>query len=265
MSNFLVNGIDLYYEQYGQGRTLVLIAGLASDSQSWLPIVEELSQRYHIVLLDNRGSGRTKPLDTEITIEAMADDTIALIKHLNLSSVDIVGHSMGGFIALDCSIRYPEYVSKLILVGTSAFNSTCNNALFSDWVSYLENDMDKKLWFKNIFYWIFTKEFFEDREVVEFALNFATEYSYPQTDMAFKNQVKAIKAFNCLKDLPHVKSKTLAIFGEKDLLFSPKESIKILSAIPMLEMVTVSSAAHSVHTQQPKAFIRSIEAFLQEV
>ena len=265
MSNLLVNGIDLYYEQHGKGRTLLMIAGLASDSQSWQPIVEELSQHYHVVLLDNRGSGRTKPLDVEITIEAMADDVIALIKYLNLSSVDIVGHSMGGFIALDCSIRYPEYVSKLILVGTSAFNSTCNNALFSDWVSYLESDMNKKLWFKSIFYWIFTKEFFEDTEVVEFALNFAVEYPYPQTDIAFKNQVKVIKTFNCLKNLPHVKSKTLAIFGEKDLLFSPQESIKILSAIPILKMVTIPSAAHSVHTQQPKAFIRSIEAFLEEV
>jgi len=73
-----------------------LVAGLASDSQSWQPIVEELSQQYRVIIFDNRGSGRTKPQDIEMSIEDMVDDCISLIKHLDLSSVYLLGHSMGG-------------------------------------------------------------------------------------------------------------------------------------------------------------------------
>ena len=264
MSYLLVNSIDLYYEEYGKGSPLMLVAGLASDSQSWQPIVEKLSQQYRVIIFDNRGSGRTKPQDAEISIHAMADDCIALIRHLNLPYVHLLGHSMGGFIALDCAIRYPEYVSKLILVGTSAFNSERNNALFLDWVSYQESGMSDALWFRNIFYWIFSKHFFEDANTVEVAVELASKYPYPQTKIAFKNQVKAIKAFNCLKDLSHIRSETLLIFGKEDLLFSPKESSKILSAIPMTEIELIARAAHSVQTERPKAFINRIQAFLQE-
>ncbi len=264
MSNLLVNGIDLYYEEYGTGTPLMLIAGLASDSQSWLPIVEKLSQQYRVILLDNRGSGRTKPQDIDTSIQAMADDCIALIRHLDLRSVNLLGHSMGGFIALDCAIRYPDYVSRLILVGTSAFNSKRNNALFDDWVSYLESGMSDTLWFRNIFYWIFTRQFFEDTKSVEAAIEFATKYPYPQSTIAFKNQVKAIRMFNCLKDLSLIRSRTLVIFGKEDLLFSPKESSKILSAIPKVERVLIARAAHSVQTERPKAFISHIQTFLQE-
>ena len=262
MSNLLVNGIDLYYEIHGKGTPLMLIAGLASDSQSWQPIVERLSQQYRIILLDNRGSGRTKPQDAETCIHTMADDCISLIRHLNLSSVHLLGHSMGGFIALDCAIRYPDSVSKLILVGTSAFNSERNNALFSDWVSYPESGMKDALWFRNIFYWIFTRHFFDDAKALESAVRLASEYPYPQTKIAFKNQVHTIKEFNCLKDLSQIKSETLVLFGKEDLLFPPKESSKILRAIPWVDFTLIKHAAHSVQTEQPKAFINRIQAFL---
>jgi len=262
MSYVLVNGIDLYYEEYGKGSPLMLVAGLASDSQSWQPIVEKLSRHYRIIIFDNRGSGRTKPQDAETSIQAMADDCIALIRHLNLFRVHLLGHSMGGFIALDCAIRYPDYVSKLILVGTSAFNSKRNNALFNDWVLYREEGMHSALWFKNIFYWIFSKHFFENSSMLETALGLAVNYLYPQTVKAFKNQVKALEAFNCFENLSHINSETLVVFGQEDLLFPPKESIKILRTIPLLETALIARAAHSVQTERPQAFIRHIEAFL---
>ena len=264
MSNLPVNGINLYYEVHGKGTPLMLIAGLASDSQSWLPIVEKLSHRYRVILLDNRGSGRTKPQDTETSIQAMADDCIALIKHLDLTSVHLLGHSMGGFIALDCAIRYPDSVSKLILVGTSAFNSKRNNALFDDWVLYLESGMKDTLWFRNIFYWIFTRDFFEDTKTLETAIGLASKYPYPQTKIAFNHQVQAIKAFNCLKDLSRIKSETLVLFGKEDLLFPSKESSKMLRAIPWVDFTLIKHAAHSVQTERPEKFIDHIQDFLDD-
>ena len=137
MPSAIVNGVDLYYECHGKGKPLMLIAGLASDSQSWQPIVQDLSRCYLVILVDNRSAGRTKPQDVEISIQSIADDCIALIEYLGLSSVTLLGHSMGGFVALDCAIRHPGHISRLILAGTSAFNSERNNALFHDWADCL--------------------------------------------------------------------------------------------------------------------------------
>ncbi len=264
MSMIHLNGIDLYYEDHGRGVPLVLIAGLASDSQSWQPILEELSLHYRVIIFDNRGTGRTITQNSKMGIQDISNDCISLIKYLGLSSVHILGHSMGGFVAMDCAIRYPQYISKLLLVGTSALNSERNNALFLDWASTMGGEISSELWFRNIFYWIFTKQFFEDKEILANALQFVIEYPYPQTEIAFRDQVYAIKAFNCSNSLGLIRSETLVIYGKEDLLFPPMDSSKILQAIPNVSFFYIDNAAHSIHTEQPKKFIESIQKFLRD-
>jgi pimeloyl-ACP methyl ester carboxylesterase len=195
MALLKIGDLQLYYEVHGKGNPLLLIAGLASDSQSWQPIMEELSRDCRVIVLDNRGAGRTSPRDVDMSIPLMADDCIALINCLGLPSVSILGHSMGGFVAMDCAVRYPDYVDNLILASTSAFNSQRNNALLSDWVLYLESGIDLKLWFRNIFYWIFSRDFFENEEALNEAIRLAIAYPYPQSRVAFKKQVQAIVEF----------------------------------------------------------------------
>jgi len=262
MACFSVNGVNLYYEVHGRGEPLLLIAGLASDSQSWLPVVEELSQHYRVILPDNRGAGRTEPQDVEISIKAIADDCMALLNHLGFSSANILGHSMGGFVALDCAIRYPERVSKLILESTSAFCSPRNTALFSDWYSYLQNGMALDLWFRNIFYWIFSESFFTDAAVLHNAVKLAVEYPYPQTVNAFGNQVKAIEDFNCLEEINRISSPVLVVLGREDMLFPPEENKRLLKTIPGGSIAIIEGAAHSIHMEKPDEFLRIVRNFL---
>lgn len=262
MPTATLNGIELYYEIKGEGPPLMLVAGLASDSQSWQPVVAELSQRYTLILPDNRGVGRTSPQETGGSIQQMADDCVALLNHLHLPSVHLLGHSMGGFIALDCALRYPGQVGNLILVATAAANSERNNALMQDWAAYLESGMNLESWFRNVFYWIFTTGFFQDKDVLKGALRYAIDYPYPQSTIAFKNQVNAIAQFNCQPHLAAIKHKTLVLGGQEDLLFSLKE-IRKLQAIPGAVFSTIENAAHSIHMECPDEFTRQVLHFLE--
>lgn len=262
MPNMLNNDVNLYYECYGKGKPLMLIAGLASDSQSWQPIVSTLSQHYRLILPDNRGVGRTTPQEITTSIRLITDDCIALIRYLGLSSVTLLGHSMGGFVAMDCAIRYPEYVSSLILAGTSACNSKRNNALLHDWASYLRTGMDLELWFRNIFYWIFSRQFFENQDVLNDAVRCAIEYPYIQSALAFENQVNAIVEFDCRKDLPSIEQETLVVCGKEDLLFPPEESMKVLQEIPRAKVSLIEDAGHAMHMGNPVDFIDSVQHFL---
>ncbi|WP_200797182.1 alpha/beta fold hydrolase [Microbulbifer donghaiensis] len=257
-----LNGVELYYECHGKGQPLMLIAGLASDSQSWQPLVEELSRHYLVILPDNRGTGRTKPQDIDTSIRHIADDCMALLDFLGLSSATLLGHSMGGFVALDCAIRYPARVAKLVLAGTSAFNSDRNNLLFRDWVSYLKSGMNTELWFRNVFYWIFSRRFFEDRETLTDALRFAVDYPYPQSAAAFEKQVDAIREFNCREKLAGINAETLIISGKEDLLFPPEDCIEVLQAIPSTSIRVIEDAAHSIHMEDPQAFTDCVLHFL---
>ncbi|MCK5131205.1 MAG: alpha/beta hydrolase, partial [Candidatus Sabulitectum sp.] len=232
MPGLMTNGVNLYFEVRGEGQPLLMIAGLASDSQSWLPVVDELSDHRKLIIPDNRGAGRTNPLNAETSIEKIADDCISLIDYLELPSADILGHSMGGFVALDLAIRYPHRVSRLILESTSAFCSPRNNKLFSDWSRYLQDGMTSELWFRNVFYWIFSEKLFADERLLQSTVESAVQYPYQQTAEAFNNQVTAIGEFNCLEDLKKITCETLAVFGGDDLLFQPDENSRVLTGIP---------------------------------
>ena len=262
MPNVVIKDIDLYYETHGKGTPLMLISGLASDSQSWQPIIKDLSRHCLVITLDNRGVGRTKPQDIEISIQEIADDCIALIEYLGFATVNLLGHSMGGFVAMDLAIRYARYCNKLILAGTSASNSKRNNSLLFDWASCLESRMDPEQWFRNIFYWLFSARFFEDEPAVSDALRLAIEYPYPQSAIAFRNQVKAIANYNCTESLSKIISKTLVISGKEDILFPTEVASVLAQAIPNAVFSVLDKAAHSIHMEQPQIFTDCVLDFL---
>ncbi|MCD4735653.1 MAG: alpha/beta hydrolase [Bacteroidales bacterium] len=262
MPNIHFRNINLYYETYGSGPALMLIAGLASDSQSWQPIIKDISKHFLVIAPDNRGTGRTSPMETEGSIQQIADDYFELINHLGLSTISILGHSMGGFIAMDFTLRFPDKVDKLILAGTASSNSERNNYLFSDWASDMENGMDPKEWFRNIFYWIFTQKFFKSEKNVTEALNFAINYPYPQSIIAFRNQVEAIVNYKPASDLSKITSKTLVINGKEDILFPVEAGAELAGKIPASIISGIDNAAHSIHVAQPEAFTHNVLKFL---
>ncbi len=262
MNSLAVNGIRLHYETHGDGVPLLLIAGLASDSQSWLPIQGDLAAHCRVIAPDNRGAGRTTPQDVDISIPNIADDCVALLRHLQLPAVHVLGHSMGGFAALDMALRHPDSVDKLILVGTAASSGPRNNALFSDWAAQRTAGTDLSAWFRNVFYWIFSTRFFENERAVQDAVRLAVEYPYPQSAVAFRKQVEAIVRYDGSNGLAGIRSKTLVIAGGEDLLFPVDRCAGLARSIPGAALAVMDHAAHAIHTEQPRAFARRVLDFL---
>jgi len=257
--------MDLYYETHGEGVPLMMIAGLASDSLSWMSVSGKLSQSLTLILPDNRGVGRSTQKDIDITVERMADDCIALAQASGFHKLNFLGHSMGGFVALDIALRYPEYVDRLIIAGSSA-SCYCgrNQMLLEDWALMLENQLPPEIWYRNLFYWIFTHRFFQNESMVSDAVRYSIQYPYPQATEAFRKQTEIIKSFNCKDRLRQIKAKTLVIAGEEDLLFPLPCSMEIASEIPDAEMKMIQGAAHSIHVEQPDSFISEVVSFLKK-
>jgi pimeloyl-ACP methyl ester carboxylesterase len=256
-----INGFDLYYEIHGSGPPLLLIAGLASDSQSWLPVTQKLAARCQVIAFDNRGSGRTRPMDGALSISAMADDCIGLLRHLRLPSAHLLGHSMGGFIALECALRYPAQVDSLVLAATAARNLVRNNDLFADFAAERLAGATER-WFRSLFYWLFTERFFEDRRMLAAALEFALNYPYPQSAAAFLNQVQALRDFDCTAQLARVAARTLVLAGQEDLLFPVPLCQKLAAEISGAQFRVIENAAHTLHMENPEAFVRAVLEFL---
>jgi pimeloyl-ACP methyl ester carboxylesterase len=107
------------YRLVGTGPPLILITGYTATMESWDPrFVGALAEHYRVVIFDNAGVGRTQALPAPLTIDAMADQTSALISALGLRRPDVLGWSMGGTIAQALAVLHPAQVRRLVLCAT---------------------------------------------------------------------------------------------------------------------------------------------------
>lgn len=113
------NGIRLYYETQGTGEPLVLIAGLGYGLWQWHKVMPGLAQHFQVVAFDNRGAGQSGKPEGPYNAKMLADDTAGLIEALGISPAMVMGHSMGGFIAQELALSYPQHVETLVLASTN--------------------------------------------------------------------------------------------------------------------------------------------------
>jgi pimeloyl-ACP methyl ester carboxylesterase len=109
----------MYYEIHGRGRALILLHGAYMTIDMMGPLLTGLAETRQVVALEQQGHGRTADVDRPITYEQMADDTAALVRHLEIDDADVIGYSMGGGIALQLAVRHPGLVRKLVVASAS--------------------------------------------------------------------------------------------------------------------------------------------------
>jgi len=258
-----VNNINLYYEVHGEGEPLLLIAGLASDSQSWQFVINSLSQHFKTIIFDNRGVGRSDTPPPPYLLKDMADDAIGLLDHLKIDNAHILGHSLGGYIAQHIAIYHPGRVFKLILESTAPVSSKRNNILLGNFYDSWKSGIKMELWLKEFLFWIYTNRTIENDKFFNSIISYTLDYPYPQKIEGFLGQIEAIKSFNHTELLPRIHSETLIIIGEEDILIKPKEADLLYQGITRASYpVYIEKAAHNIHAEASKTFTNSVLGFL---
>ena len=116
-----VDGVNLYYELYGQGDPLVLIAGTGISLAPWrIAQVPEFSKHYQVLIYDHRGLGRSDKPDVHYSTRLFAKDCAGLMDALGIKKAHVMGHSMGGRVAQWLALDYPEKIRSLVLSGSGS-------------------------------------------------------------------------------------------------------------------------------------------------
>lgn len=138
-----VNGLKMYYEVHGQGEPVVLLHGaFMTITNNWTEWIAELSKTRKVIALEMQGHGRTADIDRDFTSENLASDVDGLLTYLKIPRADVIGFSMGGEVAMQTAIRYPEKVRKVVVL-SSTFRSDGMVSGASEAISKLTADVFK--------------------------------------------------------------------------------------------------------------------------
>ncbi|WP_428408825.1 alpha/beta fold hydrolase [Hyphococcus sp.] len=261
MPRFSTKDADIHYETMGDGPPLLLIAGLASDNASWGPVSPMLSRHFKLMMPDNRGAGRTKT-DAPLSIDAMAEDCAALLDHLEIDRAHVLGHSMGGVIAMTLAAKSPERIDRLVLAASCAKKPARTFSVIDTLLLLREAGVGDELWLRSFFHWLFKPKFFENKNAVDAAIALSIAYPYAQSVTDLRRQVDAVRTYDASALPAALQAETLLLAGEHDLMFSPEEIEDAFAAAPDARLHILPGAAHSLHWDDPAGFAESVIAFL---
>ena len=265
MPKVKVNGVNLYSEIHGDGFPLITILGLSENVYWWDdPTIDGLSKHFKTVIFDNRGVGRSDKLIGDVTIETMAADVIGLMDALNINQAHILGHSMGGMIAQELALKFPERIKKLVLCSTSCGGSKAElpsvetQRLFAK-LSAKEHTRDL---IEEVMPHIFSKKFMDENP--EFMKRKVDDILIiPTGPTTFKAQMGAWMRYSSCRKLKIINLPTLIIHGKQDILVPPRNGDLLSEKLPSAEISWFDSSAHMIHSEESDKFIKVLLKFIK--
>jgi len=227
-----IRDILTYYEEAGSGDPLVLIMGLGGDLQAWALQVPALARQFRVITFDNRGAGRTSAPDKPYSIDGMADDLAALLDSLKIDKANLLGFSMGGFIAQEFALKYPKRVEKLILLASACSIDGYTANVVRSWVDVRRSSMSREQTVRLTASWLYSPELLDDQERFEQSVLNSLNNPYAQQDHAFIRQAHAVLAFDAESRVANIKASTLVLAGKDDNLVPPRNAEKLAKLLP---------------------------------
>lgn len=262
-----VGDIDIAYKQLGNGSNtpIVLIAGGGMTMDMWNPtLLKELSSNQTVIIFDNRGAGESTIGTEEYSISQLANDTTGLLDALKIGKADILGYSMGSFIAQELVLMYPDRVDSLILYASSCSGketippSREVEKAFADIANSSSPIQEEK-----IVSLLFPTDWLKANQDYQNYMPIPKELVSPQVLQA---QFEAIGSWDSTcTNLSNITQPTLIIVGTEDIFTPAANSLMIVDKIPSAWLVQIRDAGHGLMNQYPNQFNRIVSTFLETV
>jgi pimeloyl-ACP methyl ester carboxylesterase/DNA-binding SARP family transcriptional activator len=257
-----VDSADIHYTCSEPGadtaETILFVHGLGLDLTTWDWIVPYFQPRYRVVLYDLRGHGKSGMGTEELDWELLCQDICSLVSELNLDHVHIVGHGLGGNLALLFALRYPSLVRSIVLIGTTCF--------------YPKAIMDKHISFR--------RQLIQNDSILPLANELIKKICHPLNSRKRKLLLGAYQKVSPATYLAYlelgagmlnsqivslVEPPVLVLAGQNDPLYPPDVLIIGASFLPHSQFLVVPSASNTIQLDQPKLAAEWIEGFYRRL
>lgn len=253
-----LNGININYKDEGQGEPLVMIAGFTANRSIWMPQVPFFKKHYRVITFDNRGVGKSDKPQGPYSTKMMADDTVRLMDHLGVEKAHIMGVSMGGMIAQELAINYPQRVMKLVLACTYA----CQDETSGDTTEQAKlSQLTPEKMASAMVRLAFNKPLY--RFTFGLLARVQTKFMGASGRVGIAGQREACRKHDTLERLQLITAPTLVIVGTKDGIIKPISSEVIAGKIPSAKLVKVEGGSHVFSLEMKNVFNREMLNFLK--
>lgn len=229
-----VRGIQLYTEQYGSGKPLLLFHGNGGSISSMASIIPYFSARYHVIAVDSRAHGKSIDRNDSLSFEMMADDMAELLKQMNINAAYLIGWSDGGIVALMMALHHPERVIRLAATGANIRpdSTALIPSLWLDEQRHYEKFKDAKRT--------------TDKERNDWKV-FLLDWQQPNLSN------DELKAISC---------PSLIIAGDRDLICA-EHTLQIFKHIPRAELWILPASGHATLIEHRDDFCRTVGRFFE--
>lgn len=261
MPYLAANGVRLYYQSVGEGPALLLLHGLGSSSDDWELQLPEFAARYRVVAMDLRGHGRSDKPRGPYTMGDFAADAAGLLEGLDIPQAHVLGLSLGGMVAQQLALDWPERVLSLVLVNTFS--------RFVPWEPHLMRRIARRLATfggggmeavaEAVAASLFprpTQRPLYDEAVRRFARNDLNGY---------RASVAAILRFNVERRLGEIRCPALIVAGDRDRTVSWRQKALMARRLPRARLVVIPDSGHATPLDQPARFNQRVLAFLESL
>lgn len=259
-----VGGRRLYYELRGnpEGPTLVMLRGFARHTLHWGSVLSELESRFYLLLLDNRGLGRSDAVRYPFTVSDMADDVAGVMDAANISRAHVLGSSLGGMAALRFAVDHGARLDRLVLVGTTAGGRKAPPPSIGAFVKMLGARLGsaKEAMMTEVGLVLGKSYAAEHPEIIEEWCSILERYPVPLRTLAF--QALAVRMHDVSSELGRIGAPALVLCCRTDHIIPPDNSRMLARGIAGAELAWLDGDAHDVTTSFPRESALRIEEFL---
>jgi 3-oxoadipate enol-lactonase len=260
-----IKGTKIHFEEYGpkNGIPVVFIHGFPFSGEMWKPQVEALRETYRVIVYDVRGHGESETGDGQYSIEYFVDDLFALLDHITLLKVVLVGLSMGGYIALRAMEREPGRFRALVLCNTRSDSDTNESRIKRANQAKFVKVLGTKVFADDFVKLVFFEKTFQMNPDAVKVIHDLIERNNPigiaGTLLALASRTDTTAL------LPRIAIPTIVIVGERDTLTPPHSALAISEKIPNAEMYIIPNAAHISNLENPADFNKRLLTFLRKL
>ena len=251
--------MNLFFREIGEGKPMVILHGLFGASDNWLTMAKRLGKFRKLYILDQRNHGQS-PHSQNFGYESMVGDLEKFVEEHKLTTPDLLGHSMGGKVAMHFAVKHPELLSKLIVVDIAPKHYPIHHDVILEGLKAIDiehlisrSEADKEL-----------AEYVEQPGIRQFLLK-----NLKRNDHGFEWKMNLDTIYNNvanvgegLKASDVVQNQTLFIRGGLSRYILDEDIPNIKKHFPNGKIETIDQASHWVHAEQPEALCKLVESFL---